>query len=138
MAIEKDAATAAHWTIGHYRDMFSEKGPPRTVLVLVDENENQKGVHGFLVGRSVGKEWELENVVVAEASRRQGWGARLLHEFLDCARNRAGEAVFLEVRQSNQAARRLYEKSGFEEKGRRKLYHKAPDEDAITYALNLA
>jgi ribosomal-protein-alanine N-acetyltransferase len=51
------------------------------------------------------------------------------------ARERGADTVFLEVRESNLAARRLYEKATFVEKGRRQLYYQEPEEDAIVYQL---
>ena len=51
------------------------------------------------------------------------------------ARGRGAAAVFLEVRESNQAARALYEKWAFLESGRRPRYYKDPEEDAILIAL---
>jgi ribosomal-protein-alanine N-acetyltransferase len=59
----------------------------------------------------------------------------LLGEFLRLARERGADTVFLEVRESNLAARRLYEKATFVEKGRRQLYYQEPEEDAIVYQL---
>ena len=43
--------------------------------------------------------------------------------------------MFLEVRESNAAARTLYEKAGFEQTGRRHSYYTSPLEDAILYRL---
>jgi len=57
----------------------------------------------------------------------------MLGKFLDLARNRGAEAVFLEVRESNLAARRLYEKWAFVESGVRRRYYRDPEEDAVTY-----
>ena len=45
-------------------------------------------------------------------------------------------AVFLEVRESNRAARALYEKWAFLESGRRRGYYKDPEEDAILYRID--
>jgi ribosomal-protein-alanine N-acetyltransferase len=47
------------------------------------------------------------------------------------------DAVFLEVRESNAAARRLYENLGFHENGRRKAYYAEPSEDAVLYSKTL-
>jgi [ribosomal protein S18]-alanine N-acetyltransferase len=54
-----------------------------------------------------------------------------MEEFMSVARNRGGKAIFLEVRGSNQAARRLYKKLAFAEAGRRKMYYDDPEEDAL-------
>jgi ribosomal-protein-alanine N-acetyltransferase len=130
MVLEKSADTAGHWSQQQYEDVFSGTGPRRVALVL-EEN----GLQGFLVGRVVDKEWELENIVVAEFARRRGLGTQLLHAFLDLARSEGAKTVVLEVRESNLAARRLYEKLKFAETGRRKSYYSRPQEDAILYRL---
>jgi len=131
MALENRAATAAHWSMKQYETVFTDASPSRVVLIL----EEEAGVQGFIAGRKLDKEWEIENIVVAEPVRHRGLGTRLVEKFLDLARDRGADAVFLEVRESNLAARRLYEKWAFVESGRRKLYYREPEEDAIVYQL---
>ena len=133
MALERQAPAAAHWAREQYQNIFAADAPSRVLLIL----EEDTGIQGFIVGRALDKEWEIENVVVSEAVRRRGFGSRLLQEFLGLARDRGGEKIFLEVRESNLAARRLYEKSGFSESGRRQSYYQQPQEDAIVYHLGL-
>jgi ribosomal-protein-alanine acetyltransferase len=94
-------------------------------------------VVGFLVARHVNEEWELENIVVAAKFRRQGIGKRLLGALVAQARDANGEAIFVEVRESNLWARQLYQKAGFRETGRRRLYYSNPAEDAILYSCRL-
>jgi ribosomal-protein-alanine N-acetyltransferase len=79
----------------------------------------------------------LENIVVAEEFRHQGIGRRLLTEFIEHARVQNGKGVFLEVRESNQNARALYSRLGFETAGSRKAYYSNPLEDAVLYRLAL-
>src|SRR5438128_1704079 len=81
---------------------------------------------------------ETENIAIARSARRGGLGTRLLGEFVDLARAEGAESVFLEVRESNRAARLLYEKWSFTERGRRKKYYQDPEEDAILYHLGFA
>ena len=133
MKLEKRAATAGHWSREQYEKAMNPGSPDRQSLVLVVELEG--AVAGFLVARSVGAEWEIENVAVAGPARRRGLGERLVREFLDRARSQGAASVFLEVRESNRAARMLYEKWAFVESGRRKRYYRDPDEDAILYRL---
>jgi ribosomal-protein-alanine acetyltransferase len=133
MALEKHAATAAHWSMEQYEAAFSGEAS-RVVLVV----EEEAAVQGFIAGRESEREWEIENIAVAGSARRRGLGTRLLGEFLDLARDRKAEAAFLEVRESNLAARNLYEKWAFVENGRRKHYYREPEEDAIVYRLDLA
>jgi ribosomal-protein-alanine N-acetyltransferase len=134
IVLEKQAAMAAHWSTRQYEAAVSGVALARVVLVLEEETVLQ----GFIVGRSVGEEWEIENIAVAGAARRRGLGTHLLEEFIGLARGRGAQSVFLEVRESNLAARRLYEKGAFLETGRRKRYYREPEEDAIVYRLGFA
>jgi len=142
--IASHSATAAQWNQTEYLKLFSPDDPKaqpevepqgdpqiktqsRTALVV----EQSGSVVGFIVGRQVADEWEIENIAVTGAARRCGLGSRLVGEFLDLVRGRRGKAVFLEVRESNRAARSLYEKWAFLEVGRRKMYYQDPAEDAL-------
>jgi [ribosomal protein S18]-alanine N-acetyltransferase len=134
MVLEKHAATAAHWSVEQHESAFSSGAPSRVVLIL----EEDGGVQAFIAGRALDKDWEIENIAVAGPARRRGLGTRLLGEFLDSARGRGAEAVFLEVRESNLAARRVYEKWAFVESGRRNCYYREPEEDAVVYRLGFS
>ena len=131
MALEKHAVTAAHWSAEQYEALFRASESGRVTQVIEDES----GFQGFVIARAVDREWEIENIAVAGPARRRGLGTRLLGELLDLARARGADAVFLEVRESNRAARALYEKWAFLESGRRRRYYQDPDEDAILYRL---
>jgi [ribosomal protein S18]-alanine N-acetyltransferase len=63
--------------------------------------------------------------------RRQRIGERLLLTLLDLARGRRAREATLEVRLSNVAARRLYEKFGFRPVGLRPRYYSDDNEDAL-------
>lgn len=63
--------------------------------------------------------------------RRQRLGERLLLAFLDLAKDRHAREATLEVRLSNVAARRLYEKYGFRPVGLRPRYYSDNNEDAL-------
>lgn len=134
MALEKRAATAAHWSAGQYEALFRASHASRVALII-EENSH---LQGFVIARVVDREWEIENIAIAGAARRRGLGTRLLGELLDLARAQGAEAVFLEVRESNQAACALYEKWAFLASGRRRSYYKDPEEDAILYRLDFA
>jgi len=137
LAIEKHAATAAHWSIEQYEALFRASG--QIALIVQEETQQEKAqVRGFIIARAIGVEWEIENIALAGPARRRGLGTRLLGEFLDLARAQGAEAVFLEVRESNRAARALYEKWSFMRSGRRQKYYKDPEEDAILYRHGFA
>jgi ribosomal-protein-alanine acetyltransferase len=142
--IASHSATAAQWNQSEYLKLFAADQPPthpqdqvqvepngqpqsRTALVV----EQAGCVAGFIVGRQVAGEWEIENIAVTGAARRCGLGSRLVGELLNEVRSRGGKTVFLEVRESNRAARSLYEKWAFTEVGRRKAYYQNPAEDAL-------
>lgn len=132
MTVAKHAVTAAHWSPGQYQNLFSGTELRRMVLVI----EEECSLQGFLVARALDGEWEIENIAIAGAARRRGLGTRLLGEFVDSVRRERAAAVFLEVRESNRAARALYEKWAFVESGRRPRYYADPPEDAILYRLD--
>jgi len=71
------------------------------------------------------------NVAVAPAKRRSGLGRGLVAEIISVMAARGVRQVYLEVRESNAAARALYAAQGFREVGRRKQYYRRPVEDAI-------
>ena len=132
MKLVNHSATAAHWSRDHYDRIFGAEAPRRIALVI----EETVGLQGFLIAHEIAGEWEIENIAIAGAARRRGLGTRLLGAFLDDARAQHATAVFLEVRESNHAARLLYEKWAFVESGRRPAYYKEPEEDAIVYRLS--
>jgi [ribosomal protein S18]-alanine N-acetyltransferase len=125
LAIEQEAASAAHWTREQYARLV-ESG-----IVLVAEEAGN--ISGFVCAKTVAGDWEVENLVVAKRGRRRGIGSGLLDELLRRARNDGSAAVWLEVRESNQPARRLYERHGFHEAGRRLGYYRDLAEDAVLY-----
>jgi ribosomal-protein-alanine acetyltransferase len=131
--IAKRSATAAQWSEAHYQQLFSTG---RLVLVVEEAAE----VAGFIVGRGApgpgnSEEWEIENIAVRGGARRRGLASRLLSEFLSYARSKGARQVFLEVRESNRAARALYEKWAFLEAGRRQKYYQNPVEDALVLKI---
>ena len=76
-------------------------------------------------------EGHITTFAVAPEWRRQGIGEWLLLALLDLARSRAAREATLEVRLSNMAARRLYEKYGFRPAGLRPRYYSDDNEDAL-------
>ncbi len=75
----------------------------------------------------------MENITVSAMARRHGVATQLLGALLEHVHAETGSAIFLEVRESNQPARRLYSKAGFQETGLRKNYYSSPREDAVLY-----
>lgn len=127
LALAEQAETAAHWSEREYAALFSPDAPPRTAFVAGEAGP----LLGFAIARCAPGEWEIENVVVSPEHRRRGIGRELMRHILQAARQNAASSVLLEVRESNTAARQLYERLGFVEAGRRTEYYRDPVEDAL-------
>jgi ribosomal-protein-alanine N-acetyltransferase len=127
MAIERSAASAAHWSSEQYAELVASG------MVLVAEEAGE--ILGLVCARRIAGDWEIENVVVGARFLRRGIANELLRALLGRAESEAASAILLDVRESNVPARRLYEKHRFREVGRRHMYYRDPPEDAILYTL---
>jgi [ribosomal protein S18]-alanine N-acetyltransferase len=76
-------------------------------------------------------ELHVNTLVVDLPYRRQGFGVGLMRRVIDEAVRRGATRATLEVRESNLAARGLYERLGFHVAGRRPGYYTHPVEDAL-------
>ena len=76
-------------------------------------------------------EAHITNIAVHPLARRKGIGEALLRVLMAEANRLGIQKITLEVRDSNTAARNLYEKLGFVSVGRRKRYYSDNNEDAI-------
>lgn len=94
---------------------------------------------GFLLGQVVAGEAELLTIAVAPEARRQGTGRALVEAFMTEARSRGAETAFLEVAETNLAARSVYAAAGFAQTGRRKGYYRGAGQvvDAILMGRSL-
>ena len=84
-------------------------------------------LHGFALGRVVADEAELLMLAVDPAHQRSGQGQRLLGDFEAAAASRGARRAFLEVASANGAARRLYQRAGWRDVGRREGYYRLAD-----------
>jgi [ribosomal protein S18]-alanine N-acetyltransferase len=134
--LELQAPTAAHWGASQYDTLFSPASPARVALVAVSESADAPLV-GFLIARCLPQEWEIENVVVDDQTRRNRIGSSLVRRLVQEALTAGASSIILEVRESNLPALRLYENIGFRSEGRRKSYYQDPVEDALLYRLSL-
>ena len=132
MELALHSRTAAQWNEQVYRKALDAMERPERVVLVIEEEV----VLGFVVAQVLADEWEIENIAVSAAARRRGLASRLVSELLKRAKERGARAVFLEVRESNRAARMLYEKWAFLPAGRRKAYYTDPVEDALLFRFN--
>jgi ribosomal protein S18 acetylase RimI-like enzyme len=83
------------------------------------------------------REAEIYNIAVTRAFQKQGVGQALLDRFLKAARDKSALCVWLEVRESNERARKFYKRNNFVEVYRRRNFYAAPVEDGIVMKLDL-
>lgn len=93
---------------------------------------------GYVLAMVLGVEGEVADIAVAPESRGQGIGGVLLDRVTLGLRQAGVRTLFLEVRESNAAARRLYDSRGFGAVGRRRGYYRHPVEDALVLRRDLA
>lgn len=91
---------------------------------------------GFVVATAlcipnITAECELEFVFVSPEARQQGIGRTLMQTVFAWAGELGAEEVWLEARESNMRALRLYQQCGFTIVGRRPGYYADPPEDAV-------
>lgn len=121
------------------RECFSEPWSENAyVSALANENalylaaESTDGSIAGLCGLlDILGEGDISNVAVRESFRRKGIAEGMLSELIKQGKERGITAFTLEVRASNEAAIRLYEKFGFVCEGRRKNFYEKPREDAL-------
>ena len=114
------------WSLEGFRDLLDHPRAKMEVALGADGS-----LLGYAVAWYVADESEIANIAVSPDARRTGVGALLLDRILRAAAEFGAQTVFLEVRESNDGARKLYEARGFEIAGRRTKYYVKPDEDAL-------
>ena len=126
------------------RASFTVPWTPATFAGLIRRDDSHlrvAEVDGVVVGYTavwiVVDQAELGDIAVEAAWRGRGIGARLLAAAIDLVRERGVRELYLEVRVSNDGARRLYERHGFRVVGRRPRYYVRPREDALVLRLEL-
>lgn len=90
----------------------------------------------YLIASIIGDETEILRIAVDENFRGRGIGDILMDKYLSYVTN-CCERAFLEVRDGNLVARKLYEKKGYSKIAVRKNYYSNPSEDAAIYQLML-
>lgn len=111
-------------------DPSAERARTHAALLVAVEAEERP--LGFALGWFVAGEMEVVDIAVAESCRGRGVGASLLRALLEEGRGRGCDEAFLEVREQNPSAQRLYKSQGFEEVGRRERYYQ-DGEDALLF-----
>lgn len=93
--------------------------------------------HGFILIRVVADEAEILTLAVRPEARRAGVGGRLVGQGVVRAARAGARRLFLEVAETNAAARALYARAGFAPIGRRKGYYDQGRTDALVLELDI-
>lgn len=135
------AVSASPWQAMHFASACREgdvaAGSRAAEYALVVEVEGE--VAGFVVISIVLDEASILNIAVKPSLQRRGLALALLRAAQAAIRESGGKRCLLEVRESNTAARRLYEKLGYRVDGIRKNYYPGPSgcEDALLMSVQL-
>ena len=120
---------ASHWSEDVIRNSLRSGGGIAFVC------EKNKAMVACVFGTTVADEAEILNLAVHPEERRKGIASSLVRHLLLRWQQLEVQRIFLEVRESNARALRLYVQLGFKQAGRRKKYYSNPDEDALILEL---
>ena len=115
------------------RRLFEEEVGRAISSPLVAESDPGNRLLGYAILWTTAGESHLLNIAVRPEARGQGVGQALLRECIRRAAAVGSDAIYLEVRQSNRVAIRLYDREGFRFMGVRKGYYTDTREDALVY-----
>lgn len=119
------------WSITSFEKELENE---HTYYIVAETDGTIAGYMGMWV---VLGEGQITNIAVAHAYRRKGIGKALLAHMIEYAKGQQLQMLFLEVRESNNIARSLYESFGFTPIARRRAYYRKPIEDAIVMMTEL-
>jgi len=126
LAVE-EASFSSPWTREMYLAELNNTGVSYFYLARAPTGD----VVGFCSFWHVLEELHINNLAVLPAHRRARMGTALLLRVLEDGAKLGARRATLEVRRSNEAAQKLYEKFGFAVAGVRRLYYSNPPEDAL-------
>lgn len=115
------------------REFTSALDAPQTIFLVAEDVAGV--VAGYAIAVAVADEAELLNLAVHPELRGRGIGGDLLDATIAAVKSRGADQIYLEVRESNEAARKLYAARGFDELTRRRGYYRYPVEDALVLRL---
>ena len=109
------------------RSVASELENPLSLWLVAMEGER---LAGYVGSQTVMGETDMMNVAGAPDFRRRGIAEKLVDALVEELKAIESHCLTLEVRASNEPAKALYEKLGFQQVGLRKNYYRNPKEDA--------
>ena len=130
---ELEADTLSAWGREYLEDELQQS----VGFQFIVKNKIKKRILAVIFGRIVAGEAEILKLSVAEFVRNRGVGYHLLDFAVRYCSKRRVKSCFLELRASNEAAQRLYEKLGFVTVGAHRNFYDGPVEDAILMQYEL-
>ncbi|HET9917374.1 MAG TPA: ribosomal protein S18-alanine N-acetyltransferase [Candidatus Binatia bacterium] len=130
MAIERSAYRYP-WSSGFFLQEL-QVTCARSILAELDSR-----ICGYVLFWLLPGSIDVHNLAIAPEFRRLGIARMLMRQVMAAAGSQSATRVTLEVRQSNEAAKKLYASLGFVQTGLRKGYYSDDGEDAFTMALEL-
>jgi ribosomal-protein-alanine N-acetyltransferase len=129
--VKIETASFTHpWEESLFFDTLSANGK----YFFVYESDNKPVA--YIIFETVLDEGNITDLAVEAKYRNKGIGKELIEKTLSLAKELKIKSIFLEVRESNEAARKLYRKLGFKLLGKRKGYY-PKNEDALTYIYEI-
>lgn len=125
------ASFSIPWSLRAFTDTVEK---PNFRYLVAEEAGEILGYCGFLY---VLDEAEIPNVCVKASARRQGVGRKMLEVLITEAKTLGIAVLYLEVRESNEAAKALYASLGFLPNGIRKNFYEQPQENAVLMSKTL-
>lgn len=127
--IEEEAFGKSAWT---EKGIAAEIDNPLSHFIVARSGDLILGYTGFQL---IAGEVYMANIAVKREYRGLGVGEKLMKDLIDLAKSLDAQFLTLEVRQSNNVAKKMYEKFGFEKVGERKNFYVDPKENADIYTL---
>ena len=124
------------WTRGNFIDSLAAG----YIAQLLRASAGAERLLGYFVAMAAADETHLLNITVTPAQQRQGHARFMMSELVARCRRSGSRRLWLEVRESNAAARHAYARLGFREMGIRPGYYPAPRatrEGAVVMSLDL-
>ncbi len=107
------------WSDGEFEHLLFDRN------IVAHRASVGRGLVGFILTRIVAEEAEILSIAVASSRRGKGLARQLLDLNLRRIAGLGARTVVLEVDEGNVPARRLYQRAGFREVGRREGYYPA-------------
>lgn len=125
------AVESASFTNPWTREMYAWELQNRSVCHIYVVRTRKHRVAGFCAFWLVFDEIHINNVAILPELRGRGIGTALMRRVMEEARRLGAKRATLEVRASNEGARKLYERLGFYVAATRRNYYSHPVEDAL-------